>query len=116
MKKMIVACLLAAPAIGAQAQYKGPGAEPTATSVKQLLDGGRDDQSVVLRGRLVKQLGGDRYQFADSTGQIQVDIDHRRWPAGQPISDTSLVELRGEYDKELVGTSEVDVHEIRVIK
>ncbi|MDR6410978.1 NirD/YgiW/YdeI family stress tolerance protein [Paraburkholderia terricola] len=116
MKKMIVACLLAAPAIGAQAQYTGPGAEPTATSVKQLLDGGRDDQSVVLRGRLVKQLGGDRYQFADSTGQIQVDIDHRRWPAGQPISDTSLVELRGEYDKELVGTSEVDVHEIRVIK
>ena len=116
MKKIIITCLLAAPAIGAYAQYTGPGAEATATTVKQLLDAGKDDQRVVLRGHLVKQVGDEKYQFADNTGQMPVKIDHKRFPAGQSVSEASTVELTGKYDKEFVGTSKVKVHEIKVIQ
>ncbi|RDK03426.1 NirD/YgiW/YdeI family stress tolerance protein [Paraburkholderia lacunae] len=116
MNKTIIACLLAAPAIAAYAQYTGPGAEAAATTVKQLLDAGKDDQHVVLRGHLVKRVSDEQYRFADNTGQVLVKIDHKRWPAGQPVSDASTVELTGKYDKEFVGTSTVKVDEIKVIQ
>lgn len=118
MKKTIIALALAVPALTAFAQYTGPGAETAAQSVtiKQLLASGKDDQHVVLRGHITKQLGDEKYQFSDGTGEIPVKIEHKRWPEGQAVNDKHTVELSGEYDKEIVGTSKLKVKQIKVIQ
>ncbi|MGF6543204.1 NirD/YgiW/YdeI family stress tolerance protein [Paraburkholderia youngii] len=116
MKKLIVACLIAASAAEAHAVCTGPGAEATATTVQQLRDAGREDQRIALRGHIVKSIGDEKYQFADSTGELPVKIDHKRWPAAQPVNQTGTIELTGEYDKEIVGASKAEVCDIKVVQ
>jgi uncharacterized protein (TIGR00156 family) len=126
MKKIIIALALTTSAVAAFAQYTGPGASApattttaaptTTTTVKQLLDAGKDDQRVVLRGHIARSVGDEKYEFTDGTGQVRLEIDHKRWPAGQPVSEKSTVELTGKYDKELIGKSKVEVKEIKVIQ
>lgn len=101
------------PASAVHAQYVGPTTVPT-TTVKVLKESGKDDQRAVLRGRLIANTGGDRYRFSDGTGEMTVKIKPARWPAGQKIGETTIVELAGEYDKELIGESRFDVKEIRL--
>lgn len=120
MNSKLAAALLSAAAIGgagftghALAQYTGPSSVPVLT-VQQLQEQGKDDQKVILRGHIVAHEGGDRYTFADDSGRIQVEIDKRRLPAGQPFDDKQRVELVGEYDKDFRST-EVDVDEVRLI-
>lgn len=118
MKKTIIALTLTAASLTALAQYTGPGAtaQATATTVKQLLDAGKDDQAVVLRGHITRHIGDEEYEFTDDTGQMLVKIDHKRWPAGQSVSETSTVELTGKYDKEFFGKSKIDVKEVKVVQ
>ena len=97
-----------------QSGYTGPSTVPVMT-VKQLLDQGKDDQHVTVRGKLARHIGGDRYVLADSTGEMQVDIDKRYFPQGQPIDANDTVELTGEFDKETFGTSELDVKQVKLI-
>jgi uncharacterized protein (TIGR00156 family) len=97
-----------------QSGYTGPSTVPL-MSVRQLLDQGKDDQHVTVRGKLVRHIGGDRYVLADSTGEMQVDIDKRYFPQGQTIDANDTVELTGEFDKETFGTSELDVKQVKVI-
>lgn len=113
---------------GAYAQgYTGPSSEPAAKqqgytgpssvavmSVKALIDTGRDDQNAILRGRIVSHDGDDHYTFDDGTGRIRVDIDKDEFPAGVKIDDKTMVELRGEVDRDRQGI-EFDVDEIRVM-
>ncbi|MET0548890.1 MAG: NirD/YgiW/YdeI family stress tolerance protein [Xanthomonas sp.] len=106
--------LVALPAGQAMAQYTGPSSVQL-TTVKQLLDQGKDDQQVVLRGRIVSHDGGDRYTFRDATGSIKVEIDAHRLPAGRPFDDKVQVELLGELDKDL-RSLEVDVDEVRFLR
>ncbi|MBB5877460.1 MULTISPECIES: YgiW/YdeI family stress tolerance OB fold protein [Xanthomonas] len=98
----------------AAAQYTGP-SSVQATTVKQLLDHGKDDQHVVLRGRIVSHDGGDRYTFRDASGSMKVEIDAHRLPAGRPFDDKAEVELLGEVDKDL-RSIEVDVDEVRFLR
>ena len=98
----------------AQSGYTGPSTVPVMT-VKQLLDQGKDDQQVTVRGKLARHIGGDRYVLVDSTGEMQVDIDKRYFPQGQPIDANDTVELTGEFDKETFGTSELDVKQVKLI-
>jgi uncharacterized protein (TIGR00156 family) len=84
-------------------------------SVRQLLDEGKDDQTVTVRGKLTKHMGGDRYVFADSTGEMQVDIDRRYFPMGQTIAPTDTLELTGEFEKETNAPSELDVKQLKRI-
>ena len=113
---------------GAYAQgYTGPSAEPAAkqqgytgpssvavTSVKALIDTGRDDQNAILRGRIVSHDGDDHYTFDDGTARIRVDIDKDEFPAGVKIDDKTMVELRGEVDRDRHGI-EFDVDQIQVM-
>ena len=116
MKKQIIACLIATSAVAvAHAQYTGPGAQTAVTTVKQLIEAGKDDQHVTLRGHIVKSIGDEKYQFADDTGEILVKIDRKRWPEG-PVDDKSTVELTGKYDKELIGASKVKVRSLQVVQ
>jgi uncharacterized protein (TIGR00156 family) len=113
---VVLLAMAATPALaqGTQSGYTGPSTVPVMT-VRQLLDEGKDDQHVTVRGKLVRHIGGDRYVLADSTGEMQVDIDKRYFPQGQPIDANDTVALTGEFDKETFGTSELDVKQVQVI-
>ncbi|KQP12342.1 hypothetical protein ASF43_22390 [Pseudorhodoferax sp. Leaf267] len=97
-----------APAQGQASGYTGPSSVQLVT-VKQLLDTGKDDQHARLQGRIVSHDGDDKYTFADDTGRITVEVDAKRFPAGQTVSAEQRVELLGEFDKGLRKTEfEVD--------
>jgi uncharacterized protein (TIGR00156 family) len=94
--------------------YSGPSGVPL-TTTKTLLADGKDDQHVRLKGRLLKHQGGEEYEFADASGRITVEIDDRLFPAGVKVDHTTEVELVGEFDKEMIGESKVDVDALKVV-
>ncbi len=108
---MMLAAAVAAPAL---AQYVGPGAQPAVTSLKAVLDRPVDDQLVVLRGTLVKQVSSDKYIFSDGAQEIRVEIDRDVFPARQ-IGPTTRVEIVGEVEKDFMTSPEIDVDTLRVI-
>ncbi len=96
------------------AQYVGP-TRLTLRTVKQVMDQGRDEEPVRLRGRLVSHEGGDHYTFADASGRVNVEIDALLFPAGRPIDDKQWVEITGELDRSLSGVK-VDVKTMDLLK
>jgi uncharacterized protein (TIGR00156 family) len=98
----------------APAGYTGPSSVPL-MKAKDLLDKGKDDQYARLQGKLVSHKGGEEYEFADQSGKITVEIDARHFPAGVSIDHNTLVELTGEFDKEIVGESTFDVRQVKVV-
>lgn len=104
----------AAPAqAAAPGGYGGPSTVPVST-VRQLLDSGRDDQQVRLQGRIVSHDGGENYTFADDTGRIRVEIEPQHFPAGRTLGAEQRVELHGEFEKSL-RTTEVEVERLIVL-
>ncbi|AZG12694.1 MULTISPECIES: NirD/YgiW/YdeI family stress tolerance protein [Cupriavidus] len=101
----------------AQAQYAGPGAVSTTTTVKDLLAQGRDDQQVLLQGRIVRHLGGEDYEFADATGKMRVEIDHQLLSGHHPaIDDKREVRLTGEFERKVIGQPHVEVDRLEVVR
>lgn len=99
----------------AQAQYAGPTSQVTHSTVAAVLKNPVDDQPVVLRGLLTKQVGNEKYLFSDGTGEIRVDIDTKRF-AGQKIDEKTKVELRGEVEKDFMESPEIDVDTVTIVK
>lgn len=106
--------------------YVGPSSKPAARggaapsnlpvmTAKDLLAKGKDDQYVRLQGKLVSHKGGDDYEFADASGKMTVEIEDEYFPQGVKIDQNTLVELVGEFDKDLIGESTLDVKEIRLV-
>ncbi|CAN0624514.1 BOF domain-containing protein [Burkholderia multivorans] len=112
---LLIAALAALPATGAYAQYTGP-STLTAMTVQQLLAGGKDDQHVVLRGRIVKHVGGEDYEFVDATGTIRVEIDEKLWAGMPAVDDKHEVKLTGEFEKKWSGAVKVDAERIEVLR
>ena len=77
--------------------YTGPGLAPSSVSEVRSMP---DDSYVVMRGNIVRSLGGERYLLQDATGTITVEIDHELWH-GQTIGHQDLVEIHGEVDRDL---------------
>lgn len=98
----------------APAGYSGPSNVPL-MSAKELLEKGKDDQYARLRGKLVSHKGGEDYEFADQSGRMTVEIDAKHFPAGVKIDQNTMVELTGEFDKDLVGESTLEVKQIKVV-
>lgn len=98
----------------APAGYAGPSGAPLMTA-KDLLAKGKDDQYVRLKGKLTSHKGDENYEFTDASGKITVEIDADRFPAGVTVDHNTLVELTGEFDKEMFGESTVDVEQIKVV-
>lgn len=92
--------------------FKGPGID--IMTVKDVL-GMRDDSRVRLKGQIIKNLGSEQYLFQDSTGQVEVDIDDKKW-MGQTVTPNDTVEIYGKLDKELMGKTEIDVKRIQLVK
>jgi uncharacterized protein (TIGR00156 family) len=96
--------------VNAQDGYKGPGsAFVTVKEAKEL----KDDTPVVLRGKVEKFFGDEKYLFSDSSGNITIEIDDKLWK-GISIDQNDLVEIMGEVDKDFVKV-EVDVKSIKKI-
>lgn len=103
--------LWTAPAL---AQFDGPGADTMPNTVQALLDNPTDDQSVTLQGRILEQVGHEKYAFSDDTGQIRVEIDNEVFPK-QRITPEMTVELFGEVEKDFLRSPEVDVERLTII-
>ncbi len=110
----LLGALMCLPSI-ATAQFTGGDADVKITTVKEFLDkaefepsGGlsglidagvnaaqTDDMKFVMEGYIVAQLDNDAYQFRDSTGTMNVEIDDFR---GVEVSPEDRVRLFGEAD------------------
>jgi uncharacterized protein (TIGR00156 family) len=88
--------------------YTGPGLEPiTVAEAKNL----RDDSPVVLRGRIERFLGDEKYLFSDGSGTVTIEIDNRLW-VGLSVNQDDMVEISGEVDKDFRGI-EIEVSGIK---
>ena len=84
-------------------------------TAKDLLANGKDVQRVRLKGKLLSHKGDEEYEFADASGKITVEIDDKRFPAGVKVDHTTEVELYGEFDKDMIGESKLDVEQLKVV-
>lgn len=83
-------------------------------SVQQLLQF-PNKAPAILQGNIVSHLGGDRYLFRDSSGEVVIKIKHNRW-WGLSVGPNDRVELGGELkrDKKTWMINYFDVKSIRV--
>ncbi|MDR2865219.1 MAG: NirD/YgiW/YdeI family stress tolerance protein [Spirochaetaceae bacterium] len=115
MKKRILFCSLAvlicaAFTVFAQDGYKGPASGlVTVADTKNM----KDNSPVILRGKIDKFLGDEKYLFADSTGTITIEIDNELW-RGLSVDQNDTVEISGEVDRELTSIK-IDVSTIKKI-
>jgi uncharacterized protein (TIGR00156 family) len=106
-----LAVLLALTGLAVYAQgYTGPGLEPVTVAEARSL---RDDSPVVLRGRIERFLGDEKYLFSDDSGTITVEIDNGLW-TGLSVNENDTVEISGEIDKDIRGV-EVEVSGIKKV-
>lgn len=93
--------------------YTGPSSVSLST-IKSLLENGRDDQIARLQGRIVSHDGGKNYSFADDSGRMVVKISARHFPAGVSVSAEQRVELVGKLDKDFRKTK-FEVQQMRLL-
>ncbi|RKG31114.1 NirD/YgiW/YdeI family stress tolerance protein [Acinetobacter tianfuensis] len=88
-------------------------AAPAAVTVKQALNA-KDNTAVQLKGYVVKAVGDEKYQFRDSTGTINVEIDDELWH-GKAVSAKTPVTLIGEVDVDYKPAKrvEIDVDQVK---
>lgn len=86
--------------------FAAPGS--TVTSVQDVIQNSYDDQYVSLTGKLTNYLGYDKYEFADSTGKIAVELDDdRNW---SHIGKDQLITIYAKVDRDR-NSVELDVKE-----
>jgi uncharacterized protein (TIGR00156 family) len=111
MKRLFFVCsvlVFVGSLVSAQDGYRGPGAEAvTIEAVKSM----RDDYPVVLRGKIERSLGDEKYVLTDETGSIIVEIDDRLW-YGLSVTENDTVEISGEVDRGFTKV-EIEAHGIK---
>ena len=129
-KHLILSACIILGATAAHAQYSGPGgtaaapaqtaapAAPAATgqvvTVASILVAPQDDQLVVLEGVLLRKLGKEDYQFSDGTGEIKVEIDDKKFPAGQ-VNESTRLRIEGEVDVSASKPVEIDAKRVTIL-
>lgn len=116
-KSLLVAASLAV--MPAMAQYTGPTTSSRAgpvsyASVAEILKNPVDDVPVSLQGKLLRQVGKEKYIFSDGTGEIRVEIDARLF-AGVKVDENTTVRIRGEVEKDFLQSPEIDVDLLSVV-
>ena len=86
-------------AFAGQTGFIGPAMNVTVAQVVQTYP---NKALAVLKGNIVQQLGGDRYLFRDSSGDVMIKIKHDRW-WGLSVGPTDLIEIGGELKREKNG-------------
>jgi uncharacterized protein (TIGR00156 family) len=98
----------------AQAQYVGPSATVSASTVAQILKSPVEDQKVLLRGKLTQKISHEKYLFSDGTASIRVEIDSDDFPLGI-VSENTVVDIAGKVEKSLMASPEIDVKRVVVV-
>lgn len=75
----------------------------------------RDDTRVILQGKITREIKHEKYEFADSTGTIFIEIDDKIW-RGLSVTSDDLVEIEGYVDDDAFEPIEIDVKKIKKIK
>ena len=75
---------------------------PMPVTVAQVVQTFPNKAHAVLRGNIVQHLGGDRYLFRDSSGDVVIKIKHDRW-WGLTVGPNDLVEIGGQLKRERSG-------------
>ncbi|WP_434361600.1 NirD/YgiW/YdeI family stress tolerance protein [Parasalinivibrio latis] len=91
------------------------GPNPNVNTVEDVLNAGwlTDDTPVTLVGHIKMSLGGDRYLFADKTGEMAVEIDNDVWQ-GQVVKPETQIQISGDIDKD-ASDNAVDVETLQII-
>jgi uncharacterized protein (TIGR00156 family) len=115
MKRTFFVCLIVVLTFvgllaNAQEGFRGPG--PGVVTV-DMAKGLRDDYPVVLRGKIERFLGDEKYVFTDETGSITVEIDNKLWQ-GLSVDQNDTVEITGEVDRGFTRT-EIEVSGIKKV-
>ena len=106
----IMLVLLGLTPLTAQAAYHGPGLSlMTVAEAKNL----RDDAPVLLRGKIERFLGDEKYLFTDGSGSITIEIDEKVW-LGLSVNQHDVVEITGEVDTSFTKV-EIDVSSVKKI-
>jgi len=71
----------------------------------------RDDTPVILRGKIERFIGNERYIFSDGTGSITIEIDNRVW-GSLTVDENDLIEIYGEIERDF-RRIEIDVDTVR---
>ena len=83
------------PGFTGQYGFTGPSQTVTVAQVKSF----RHKTPAILTGNIVSFLGGDRYLFRDSSGDIVIKIKRNRW-WGVTAGPSDRVEIGGELKRE----------------
>ena len=95
--------------------FDGPGAPSMSPiSIQQALTM-RNDTIVVIRGKIVNNLGDEKYLFKDETGDVIIEIDDEDWH-GVRITPQDTIEIVGEIDKEFLERTKIDVKSFTIVK
>ncbi|KLV09601.1 protein YgiW precursor [Photobacterium aquae] len=111
MKKQLVASLVLLASSPVFAAFNGP--HSLVIDTVAAAQSAQDDTVVELKGYIIKALGHETYLFKDSTGEINVEIDHEDW-RGVDVSPVEQVIIRGEVDNEWT-TTQIDVDSVQKI-
>lgn len=69
-----------------------------ANTVAQVVQSSYDEQKVTLTGKLTNFIGGERYEFSDSTGSVIVKLDDDQdW---SHLNKEQTITIFGEVDRE----------------
>ncbi|MDR0706828.1 MAG: NirD/YgiW/YdeI family stress tolerance protein [Treponema sp.] len=100
MKRVLFACSIVmltfvGSFVNAQEGFRGPGPDVVTVDAAKGL---RDGYPVILKGKIERFLGDEKYLFTDETGSIIVEIDDILW-RGLSVDQNDMVEITGEIDK-----------------
>ncbi|MBL8417636.1 MAG: NirD/YgiW/YdeI family stress tolerance protein [Dechloromonas sp.] len=120
-KKILLVCMLAMPFV-AQAQFTGPrvsGAGQANSAVVTTVAAASKaavDTPVLLEGRIIRQIARERYEFADATGTIVVEIDDEDLPREQ-FDDSTPLRIKGEVDRRWNQRQRyIDVKSVQIVR
>lgn len=123
MKKIVLSLIVLiisiVPVFSQRSGFNGPGrssdmlwSNPRVNLTVDQAKQQNDDTRCMLRGRILRQINKDEYEFADDTGIIEIEIERHCWEtfAGE-VGPDDIVFIYGEVD---VDRNEVtfDVREI----
>ena len=70
-----------------------------------------DKAPVIIKGNIVQAIGGDKYIFRDSSGDIILKIGPREWVSfGSTIGPLDTVEISGEVHRDKKNRFDIQIH------
>ncbi|WP_096025025.1 NirD/YgiW/YdeI family stress tolerance protein, partial [Campylobacter lanienae] len=70
-----------------------------------------DDTLVEIKGKIISQVGHEKYKFSDGKDTIIIEIDDEDW-GGLSVGPDELITIYGEVDGNAVLANEIDVKRI----